>query len=166
MSVYGHNIWKVCWLMIKCLTVITAWKFMHPLILTVIVAFLNSMINTCLVCFLFCNKHMTKSNLGRKRLFDLHVWIVFYHLEKSLKDLKKKQGRNDGSHFECTVHTARKILAISSRNQGDLLTLHLLRKKREKEKWKFWGISHPPSYSTWDGSLWNAVCYCQVTSPQ
>lgn len=107
---------------------------MHPLILTVIVAFLNSMINTCLVCFLFCNKHMTKSNLGRKRLFGLHVWIVVYHLEKSLKDLKKKQGRNDGSHFECTVHTARKILAISSRNQGDLLTLHLLRKKREKEK--------------------------------
>lgn len=133
MSIYGHNIWKVCWLMIKCLPVIAAWKLTHPLILTAIVTLLNSMINTHLVYFLFCNKHMTKSNLGRKSLFGLHVWIVVYHLEKSLMDLKKEQGRNDGSHFECTVHKARKVLAISSRNKRDLLTLCLLRKQREKK---------------------------------
>lgn len=106
---------------------------MHPLILTAIVTFLNSMINTHLVCFLFCNKHMTKSNLGRTSLFGLHVWIIAYHLEKSLKELKKEQGRNDGSHFECTVHAARKVLAISIRNKRDLITLYLLRKKRDKK---------------------------------
>lgn len=60
-------------------------------------------------------------------------WIIAYHLEKSLKELKKEQGRNDGSHFECTVHAARKVLAISIRNKRDLLTLYLLRKKRDKK---------------------------------